>query len=243
MLAPATLSRIAEVVAAHNPELIVVTDDVYGTFVPGFVSLMDVLPANTIAVYSFSKYFGATGWRLGVIAIHENNVLDRRLAGMNVAELEVLDRRYQSISTATAEIAFIDRMVADSRQVALNHTAGLSLPQQVQMVLFAAFALLDTDESYKMRTRSLVNRGDAPPAMRDIWFDFFTEQDEDVKFDCKINAGAPKVRDYMSVAPDQLPRALCRSGSDWSRTSSSSARHKGGSIRDGVILSLHSEKG
>jgi len=158
MLAPATLSRIAEVVAAHNPELIVVTDDVYGTFVPGFVSLMDVLPANTIAVYSFSKYFGATGWRLGVIAIHENNVLDRRLAGMNVAELEVLDRRYQSISTATAEIAFIDRMVADSRQVALNHTAGLSLPQQVQMVLFAAFALLDTDESYKMRTRSLVNR-------------------------------------------------------------------------------------
>ena len=52
---------------------------------------------------------------------------------------------------------FIDRMVADSRQVALNHTAGLSLPQQVQMTLFAAFALLDEDESYKTRTRSIVN--------------------------------------------------------------------------------------
>ena len=27
----------------------------------------------------------------------------------------------------------IDRIVADSRDVALNHTAGLSLPQQVMM--------------------------------------------------------------------------------------------------------------
>jgi aspartate 4-decarboxylase len=48
-------------------------------------------------------------------------------------------------------------MVADSRQVALNHTAGLSLPQQVQMTLFAIFALTDEDESYKARTRSIVN--------------------------------------------------------------------------------------
>jgi hypothetical protein len=139
MLAPATLARIEESVTRHNPDLIVVTDDVYGTFVPGFVSLMDVLPTNTIAVYSFSKYFGATGWRLGVVAIHENNVLDRRLRAMSTDELEELDRRYESISTTTADIPFIDRMVADSRQVALNHTAGLSLPQQVQMTLFAAF--------------------------------------------------------------------------------------------------------
>ena len=48
-------------------------------------------------------------------------------------------------------------MVADSRQVALNHTAGLSLPQQVQMTLFAIFALLDDDQSYKARTRAIVN--------------------------------------------------------------------------------------
>jgi aspartate 4-decarboxylase len=157
MLAPATLQRIAQVVRDHNPELIVVTDDVYGTFVPEFVSLMDVVPANTIAVYSFSKYFGATGWRLGVIAIHENNVLDARLARMPAAESAELDRRYQSICPRAADIKFIDRMVADSRQVALNHTAGLSLPQQVQMTLFAAFSLLDADQSYKARTRAIVN--------------------------------------------------------------------------------------
>jgi aspartate 4-decarboxylase len=158
MLASATLERIASVIATSNPDLIVVTDDVYGTFVPDFLSLMDVVPANTIAVYSFSKYFGATGWRLGVIAMHENNVIDDQLRRLPPLALEELDRRYESIAIDTADIAFIDRMVADSRQVALNHTAGLSLPQQVQMTLFAAFALLDEDHSYKFRTRAIVNQ-------------------------------------------------------------------------------------
>jgi len=158
MLAPETLARITEIVATANPELIIVTDDVYGTFVPGFRSLMDVVPANTIAIYSFSKYFGATGWRLGVIALYRDNVIDRRIANLPAEDVARLDRRYESISTATADIPFIDRMVADSRQVALNHTAGLSLPQQVQMTLFAAFALLDTEQTYKARTREIVTR-------------------------------------------------------------------------------------
>jgi len=157
MLAPATLDRITDIVSTKNPGLIIVTDDVYGTFVPGFRSLMDVLPANTIAIYSFSKYFGATGWRLGVVALYRDNVLDRAIAALPEDELALLDCRYDSITTTTRDIPFIDRMVADSRQVALNHTAGLSLPQQVQMTLFATFALLDDDESYKNRTRGIVN--------------------------------------------------------------------------------------
>jgi aspartate 4-decarboxylase len=157
MLAPETLSRVGGIVATSNPGLIIVTDDVYGTFVPGFRSLMDVLPANTIAIYSFSKYFGATGWRLGVVALYRDNVVDRAIADLSARELAELDCRYESISTSTADIRFIDRMVADSRQVALNHTAGLSLPQQVQMTLFAAFALLDADQSYKVRTRGIVS--------------------------------------------------------------------------------------
>ena len=158
MLAPETLERITAIVATSNPNLIIVTDDVYGTFVPEFRSLLDVLPTNTIAIYSFSKYFGATGWRLGIVALYRDNVIDRRIASLPVDELAELDRRYECISTATAEIPFIDRMVADSRQVALNHTAGLSLPQQVQMALFAVFALLDTDQSYRNRTREIVTR-------------------------------------------------------------------------------------
>ena len=39
------------------------------------------VPAATrIGVYSYSKYFGCTGWRLGVIALHENNVFDEPIA-------------------------------------------------------------------------------------------------------------------------------------------------------------------
>lgn len=51
--------------------MMVITDDVYGTFIKGFRSLMYVLPYNTICLYSFSKYFGATGWRLAAMALPE----------------------------------------------------------------------------------------------------------------------------------------------------------------------------
>ena len=56
------------------------TDDVYGTFVQGFRSLLGEFPHNTIGVYSYSKYFGCTGWRLGVIAVHEDNIFDEMIA-------------------------------------------------------------------------------------------------------------------------------------------------------------------
>ena len=49
-------------------------------------------------------------------------------------------------------------MVADSRQVALNHTAGLSLPQQMQMSLFSAFSLLDKGDYYKTKMQNIIRR-------------------------------------------------------------------------------------
>ena len=49
-------------------------------FCPGFRSLLGELPQNTIGVYSYSKYFGCTGWRLGVIAVHEDNIFDKMIA-------------------------------------------------------------------------------------------------------------------------------------------------------------------
>lgn len=64
-----TLERIAAI-AKDRPDLILLTDDLYGTFADDFVWLFAVAPANTILVYSFSKYFGATGWRLGAVAVH-----------------------------------------------------------------------------------------------------------------------------------------------------------------------------
>ncbi|MEO6849812.1 MAG: aspartate 4-decarboxylase, partial [Mucilaginibacter sp.] len=53
---------------------------------------------------------------------------------------------------------FVDRLVADSRSVALNHTAGLSLPQQAQMALFSLFALLDEKGKYKKLTQDLIKK-------------------------------------------------------------------------------------
>ena len=153
-----TIDRIVDIVKRKNPNLIIITDDVYGTFVEGFRSLMADLPQNTIGVYSFSKYFGATGWRLGVVAVHQDNIYDRMLAALPKADKQALNKRYSSLSLNPEAMKFIDRMVADSRRVALNHTSGLSLPQQTQMMLFALFALLDTKNTYKHLTRTIVRR-------------------------------------------------------------------------------------
>ena len=155
---PETMRRIVRLVKTRRPDLMVLTDDVYGTFVDGFRSLMAELPYNTIGVYSYSKYFGCTGWRLGVVAIHQSNVYDDMLAKLPQTTRRVLNHRYGSITLQPEKLKFIDRMVADSRQVALNHTAGLSLPQQVQMALFSLFALLDTESRYKKLTQSIVHR-------------------------------------------------------------------------------------
>jgi aspartate 4-decarboxylase len=134
------------------------TDDVYGTFVPEFRSLLGELPQNTIGVYSYSKYFGATGWRLGTIAVHEDNIFDRMIAKLPESELRALDKRYGALTLEPRKIKFIDRIVADSRDVALNHTAGLSLPQQVMMSIFSLAELMDVGKRYQTACRDIVQR-------------------------------------------------------------------------------------
>ncbi|MEY8000153.1 aspartate 4-decarboxylase [Clostridium sp. Mt-5] len=155
---PGIVKHLKEVVEKHNPDLMIISDDVYGTFVDDFHSLMADLPYNTIGVYSFSKYFGVTGWRLGTIALYENNVFDKLLRELDSNKRGRARKRYAALSTNPEEIPFIDRIVADSRQVALNHTAGLSTPQQVQMAFFALFSLVDKDNRYKKLTKSICYR-------------------------------------------------------------------------------------
>lgn len=152
-----SLRYIAQIVQ-DRPDLILVTDDVYGTFAENFVSLFALCPRNTILVYSYSKHFGATGWRLGTIAAHQDNVLDHRIAQLLPVKKRELNERYKSITTDPEHLKFIDRLVADSRTVALNHTSGLSTPQQIQMVLFSLFALMDTTDTYKNTLRQLIRR-------------------------------------------------------------------------------------
>ncbi|MEU8893192.1 bifunctional aspartate transaminase/aspartate 4-decarboxylase [Streptomyces sp. NPDC048442] len=150
--------QIKQIVADSNPNLVIVTDDVYGTFVEGFRSIAADLPRNTLLVYSYSKHYGATGWRIGVIGLHDDNVIDAMLAAQPQDQKERLNKRYSTLSLEPEKIKFIDRLVADSRQVALNHTAGLSLPQQVMMALFSLFDMLEEGQAYKERIRAIVQR-------------------------------------------------------------------------------------
>ncbi|MBC2401689.1 aspartate 4-decarboxylase [Clostridium saccharobutylicum] len=155
---PECVQKLVDIVQNDNPDLMIISDDVYSTFVNNFRSLMADLPYNTIGVYSFSKYFGVTGWRLGTIVLYEKNVFDKLLKELQEDKKVELRQRYGALSTSPDEISFIDRIVADSRQVALNHTAGLSTPQQVQMAFFCAFALLDKENKYKNQTKEICRR-------------------------------------------------------------------------------------
>ena len=173
-----SLQRLAALVKTRRPDLLIITDDVYGTFADDFVSIFAMCPRNTLCVYSFSKYFGATGWRLGVMALHDDNAFDAALARLEDSAKQRLDERYSSLTVTPRSLRFIDRLVADSRAVALNHTAGLSTPQQLQMSLFALNGLMDREHRYKDAAKSLIRHRyqnlyahmgvDAPHELNDV---------------------------------------------------------------------------
>src|SRR5690349_2999387 len=157
-LSKETLSKLTKLVKTKRPDLMLLTDDVYGTFVEDFRSVLGELAHNTIGVYSYSKYFGCTGWRLGVIAVHENNIFDKMIAKLSDGDLKALDKRYGTLVLEPRKIKFIDRIVADSRDVALNHTAGLALPQQVMMSLFSLAELMDSAKNYQKACMEILHR-------------------------------------------------------------------------------------
>jgi aspartate 4-decarboxylase len=157
-LSKETIGKIANLVKTKRPDLMLLTDDVYGTFVHDFRSLLGELPQNTIGVYSYSKYFGCTGWRLGVIAIHEDNIFDKMIAKLPDGDVKALDKRYGALTLEPRKVTFIDRIVADSRDVALNHTAGLSLPQQVMMSLFSLSEMMDVEKRYQKACMDIVSK-------------------------------------------------------------------------------------
>lgn len=157
-LSKEVIATIVKLVKTKRPDLMLLTDDVYGTFIHNFRSLLGELPQNTIGVYSYSKYVGATGWRLGIIAIHEDNIFDSKIAKLPEAELKALDKRYGPLTLQPRSMKVIDRIVADSRDVALNHTAGLALPQQVMMSMFSLAELMDTARNYQTACMEILHR-------------------------------------------------------------------------------------
>lgn len=148
-----TLLNLKKLIEENRPDLMIITDDVYGTFGDNFVSCFGIIPQNTLLVYSFSKYFGATGWRLGTISLSEDNIFDNLLKKANDASV---NNRYSIITPDPKSLSFIDRIVADSRAVGLNHTAGISTPQQLQMALFALNSLVDLNSDYKNSCKHLI---------------------------------------------------------------------------------------
>ncbi len=153
---PDSLKALKDLIETRRKDLIVLTDDVYGTFVNGFQSVASAIPQNTILVYSYSKFFGATGWRIGVIGIAKDNILDDAIQSLPAHQTEELRKRYDRVYLNPDNVKLIDRMVADSRTVALNHTAGLSTPQQVFMVMLSLFCLNDTEGVYKEHAQDIV---------------------------------------------------------------------------------------
>lgn len=144
-LSQRTLERLKQVVE-KNPDLIILTDDVYGTFAEDFQTVYSVLPYNTILVYSFSKLYGVTGWRVGLIAMNKENVCDRLLSEMGEEDKSILKKEYSIVTPDPEEMKFLDRVVADSRSIGLYHTSGLSTPSQVFMDIMALTHLVYAEE-------------------------------------------------------------------------------------------------
>ena len=78
------------------------------------------------------------------------NALDARIRKNQIRNAYI---KHDEVDPST--ISFMDRIVADSRLVALNHTAGLSTPQQVQMAFFSVFGMLNQGLKYKEQTEKI----------------------------------------------------------------------------------------
>ena len=93
-----------------------------------------------------------------MIGIHQDNVFDRMIADLSEGDRKELHERYSTVALNPDGMKLIDRMVADSRSVALHHTAGLSTPQQVLMTLFSLYCLTDKNDDYKKEAQLIVRR-------------------------------------------------------------------------------------
>lgn len=153
-----TVQRMADTIRKYNPNMIIISDTVYASFVDEFNTFGKELPQNILGVYSYSKYFGVTGWRLGVVMIHENCIVDKLIQKLPKSKQALLDFKYRLISAKPEVIPFYERLEIDSRQVALAHTGGISGPQQVAMSLFSIYELLDENYSYKKSIMDILKK-------------------------------------------------------------------------------------
>lgn len=144
---------IKSVVKNHNKNLIIISDNAYAPFVDDFYSLMDVLPLNTISIFSFSNYFGASSSRLACVFMRNTNIIDRDLLKVD----DSVNDRYNMITKQSQTIKFIDRMLIDSRQVVNQTSVGLSTQQQTLMCLFSMYSMSKNHCSYHCKVKKLLS--------------------------------------------------------------------------------------
>ena len=156
------LRELHDLVVQRRPDLLIIADTAYAAFLPDFHGALADVPRNVVCIHSFSKTFGATGNRLGFVAVHRDNVLDEMLAAQSGDDLAAVALRYGSVTSDVRSLSFMRRLVADSRDVALHNIAGLGTPGQVQMALFTLAHLLPSGRAYMDGVRAeLAARQDA----------------------------------------------------------------------------------
>jgi aspartate 4-decarboxylase len=150
------IKRIGNIVNSTRKDLIILSDNVYAPFVDEYNSLAYSCPKNTIEVFSLSKYFGVTGWRLGITSVRKDNNLNKLLKQLPAAKKKQLHERYSIASTKPSTLTFMQRLVMDSRQVAEAHVGGLSTPQQAILAMFLYYQMHDLGKSYKKEIQSVL---------------------------------------------------------------------------------------
>lgn len=150
------IKKIGEIVNTVRKDLVILSDNVYAPFVKEYNSLAYSCPQNTIEVYSLSKYFGTTGWRLGVCMVRKENRFNTLLKNLPNNVKKQLKVRYATSSVTPGKLTFMERLVSDSRQVAEVHVGGLSTPQQAMIGMLLFYDMNDKKRVYQNEILSLL---------------------------------------------------------------------------------------
>ena len=150
------IKKIGEIVNTVRKDLVILSDNVYAPFVKEYNSLAYSCPQNTIEVYSLSKYFGTTGWRLGVCMVRKENRFNTLLKNLPKTIKKQLKVRYATSSVTPGKLTFMERLVSDSRQVAEAHVGGLSTPQQAMIGMLLFYDMNDKKRVYQNEILSLL---------------------------------------------------------------------------------------
>ncbi len=113
------IGKIANLIKTKRPDLMLLTDDVYGTFVNDFRSLLGEIPQqHNRCLFIFEIFRGShrlAAWN-DLYPRRQHLRQDDREASRGRPE-KALDKRYGPLTLEPRKIRFIDRIVADSRDV------------------------------------------------------------------------------------------------------------------------------